>query len=416
MATGADRLPAIARAMELLADTKLAWAVLRGGVDGPGVREIDVLVEPRQAAQLDQLLASVGYARIRVWGHEPHRFFVAYDAGADAWVKLDVITEMTFASGYRLDRRMTRAVLRRRCAVDGYRRLAPADEFWAQLLHSLLDRGWVEPDALGRLQQLLVQSDISEGPMYARLARDPEARDCAVDLVRRGDDAALEALAGRLADCLEATRPAFRAWQRAARMATPVMKAVRRPGLTVAMLGPDGSGKSTLISSLANGFYLPTRAYHLGMYGTHRPRLGPLSRIPGLSTTVQLGRLWLAYAAGAVHRRRGRLVLFDRHGWEALAPARGVGSWKGRLRRVAVARLSPAPDLVLVLDAPPATLYARKQEHSESALAVQRRAYRALVARLAPHGRARLLDAAREPLAVKREATALIWQQFVARR
>jgi thymidylate kinase len=411
----AVRLPAVARAMQALCAAEVDWAVLRGTIDGVGVEEIDLLVSPAHVDLLAALLANAGFARVPVWGHGSHRFFVTYDPQVDRWLKLDVVTRIEFASGRRLRARTTRAALDRRGDANGVARLAPADHFWAQLLHCLLDRGVVRDSDMAELGAL-AERGVLDGPIHGVLARDPWCRDTAVDLVASGDAAGLVGLAPRLAACLDRAGAPARIWGRLARLSTPVMKTMRRPGVTVAMLGPDGAGKSTLIASLARSFYFPVRIYHLGLYGTGRRRLGWFSRLPGVETGYQLARLWLTYGAGAYQRRRGRLVLFDRHGYEALLPARGTTSWKRRLRRVLVGRLSPAPDLVLVLDAPPHLLFARKGEHGEAALATQRAGYRRLAAWLESRGRGRLIDATRDAGTVRREATSLIWEQVVRRR
>src|SRR4029077_12808129 len=66
------------------------------------------------------------------------------------------------------------------------------------------------------------------------------------------------------------------------------------PGMTVAILGPDGAGKSTLAAALGASFILPSRTFYAGMYPAGRRRI----RQPGLTTAAILVRLWrLALAA-----------------------------------------------------------------------------------------------------------------------
>jgi thymidylate kinase len=413
--TPGERLPAVDRAVRSLAAANFAWSILRGSTDGVDVGEIDLLVAPDAAMRLATTLAAAGFARIPTWGHGSHRFYVAYESGPDRWVKLDVVTSLEFRSGHRLPSQVVAAVLGRRMSSGGVPRLHPADEFWAQLLHCLLDRGRLRERDRAELRAL-VANVVDEGPVYDRLAAAARARSVAPELAARGDERGLLQLARPLAACLERAGPMDRARRRAARLLTPLVKAVRRPGITVALLGPDGAGKSTLIRSLATTFYYPARTYYLGLYGAQRPRLGRLSSLPGAELIAQIARLWRVYLLAGYHRRRGRLVLFDRHGYEALLTFRSRPSLKRRLRRILVGRLSPGPDLVLVLDAPPELLHARKAEHDPQALARQRAAYRRLATELERRGRGVLVDATADAAAVRRTATALIWQRVARRR
>jgi hypothetical protein len=63
----------------------------------------------------------------------------------------------------------------------------------------------------------------------------------------------------------------------------------------------------------------------------------------------------------------------------------------------------------MILDAPAALLFARKGEHDVAILDAQRNGYLALAARL--HG-AEVLDATRDPEAVRRDAVARTWRRL----
>lgn len=163
----------------------------------------------------------------------------------------------------------------------------------------------------------------------------------------------------------------------------------RRRGTAIALLGPDGAGKSTLAASLvgALGAETPVRTVYAGPYpaGQRRPSLA------GAGTALVLCRLTWARARAAWHRARGRCVVFDRHPFDArLAPP--STQLRTRLRRGLISRAGHAPDVVLVLDAPAEVLFGRKGEHDIPRLEEQRRRYRAFAA---SHPAAVLLDTTR---------------------
>jgi thymidylate kinase len=197
------------------------------------------------------------------------------------------------------------------------------------------------------------------------------------------------------------------------------VEATVRPGFTVALIGPDGAGKTTVARRLehalpfrvkyvymgvnpdSSNYLLPTtRAVHAlrRRRGAKADTAGPRdSRVPERvlpRTTIQRGRRsarsfvrlanrlaeeWSRAVIASAHRRRGSIVVFDRHfladyyAYDVAAKPRRTAS--RRLHGFILSRLYPRPDLVIYLDAPAEILLARKGEGTLESLERRRREY-----------------------------------------
>jgi len=168
-------------------------------------------------------------------------------------------------------------------------------------------------------------------------------------------------------------------------------------GLDVVFLGPDGAGKSSVVQAVVRqlaGAFARTTCYSFPpalLQRLHRrpegpdplPHAAPLRSWPA-SMLRAVGYWFVYYTLGyfvTVHLAlaRAALVVHDRHLLDALVDPRryryGGPRWLLRL----IWRLVPKSDLVILLDAPPEVLQARKQEVSFAETARQREAYLALV-------------------------------------
>jgi thymidylate kinase len=210
-----------------------------------------------------------------------------------------------------------------------------------------------------------------------------------------------------------------------------------RVGFHVVLLGPDGVGKSTLMEGLrrelagaSSGVSLQTVPPSLRQLrdGTYRVRAmnhsqGSSTRphaLPDHSLALSLLKLgyWLLYYLVFYQftvrpaLARGRLVLHHRYLVDALVdPRRYRYAGPGWILRL-MWRVTPKPDLVIVLDAPPEVIRARKRELPLEEIRRQRAAYRALVDTL-PNGR--LLDAARPIDRTLAEATEIALRSMAER-
>lgn len=180
----------------------------------------------------------------------------------------------------------------------------------------------------------------------------------------------------------------------------------RRHGLTVAVLAPDGAGKSTLVTALAPSLPWPTATGYLGLEGGRFARRR--RRVPGLGLAARLSYAWVTHGRTRRLRRGGGVVLYDRHPCEFLT-APEPSSAMGRTRRTVLAHSLPRPDLVLVLDTEPEVLFARKPEHPLPHVVAARERYLAL-ARSLPG--AVVIDAGRRPEDVVATARAAITQAY----
>ena len=183
-----------------------------------------------------------------------------------------------------------------------------------------------------------------------------------------------------------------------------VQRCLRPTGLHIVFLGPDGSGKSSVISAvsqqLAQAFRRveyrhlhPGRPSGSGGQAVDDPHgQAPRGRAGSLA---KLLHFWSRYAVGGLLwlypcRVCSTLTIFDRYYQDLLAdPARyRYDASLGFAARLG--RLLPQPDIVFILDAPAEVLQARKQEVSFAESARQRNAYLTLVGEFR---RAHVIDA-----------------------
>jgi thymidylate kinase len=194
---------------------------------------------------------------------------------------------------------------------------------------------------------------------------------------------------------------------------------VSRRGFTVALIGPDGAGKTTVARRLEAALPFRVEYLYMGVNPDSSNRLLPTTRVvralrrrrgarpdvapptgsrageptaprgrmqSGLRSARSFVRLanrlaeeWHRALVATVHRQRGEVVVFDRHffadyyAYDVAAKPRRTAS--RRLHGFILARLYPKPDLVIYLDAPAEVLLERKGEGTLESLERRRREY-----------------------------------------
>lgn len=222
-----------------------------------------------------------------------------------------------------------------------------------------------------------------------------------------------------------------------------------RAGFTVALIGPDGAGKTTVARALEAALPFPVEYLYMGvnpdssnhlLFTTRavhafRRRRGARPDTAGprdheeteavsskgfarrsLRSARSFARLanrlaeeWHRALLAALHRRRGEVVVFDRHffadyfAYDIAASPRRTAS--RRLHGFILSRLYPKPDLVIYLDAPAEILFERKGEGTVESLERRRREYLELGKTL---DRFAVVDASRSVEAVTRDVAAEI--------
>jgi thymidylate kinase len=182
----------------------------------------------------------------------------------------------------------------------------------------------------------------------------------------------------------------------------------------VALIGPDGAGKTTLTQMLQSSGLLPFRYLYMGVemsasnvalptsrlaawlrrrvrgaVGARRAQAHPTSaassqRQGGRSRARATARLanrlceeWYRQLVSWHYQLRGYVVLYDRHFLFDFSPeiSPQPRSLEQRVHSWCLTHLYPRPDLVIYLDAPGAVLFARKGESTIAELERRRQGF-----------------------------------------
>lgn len=187
---------------------------------------------------------------------------------------------------------------------------------------------------------------------------------------------------------------------------------------TVALIGPDGAGKSTMLEEITARSAFPVKRIYMGIRLESSNIVLPTTRLllyfrkirassaDGLSNTTKnagrsgsivsktlsrirsvllllnlIAETWFRQMVAWYYQRRGYLVLFDRHfiaDYHAFIHADPhLADYAGtRLHQYLLHHYYPRPDVVICLDAPAEVLVARKPELPIERIELLREGYR----------------------------------------
>ncbi len=314
----------------------------------------------------------------------------------------------------------------RRLHSNGFYVPSTAHEFAYSLVKRLNKRSFNREHGY-RLHRLYVEDRIECGRMIARFCRGPEGS-AIVRMASANDWTEMNrSVEPFRAAMLRSQKETFA--EKAKALPGNALSLLRRmmqpTGCWIAFMGPDGCGKSMVIHAVSGEFAPSFRTvgyFHLRpkLVGRKATSQGPVTDPHGqpprgaVASIAKVIDLWLDYTFGYVARIlpgviRTELVLFDRCFYDLLADSKRIryGGPPWLLRTAA--RLSPGPDLVILLDAPPEVLRSRKQEVPLEEVVRQRAAYLDL-ARTLPS--AVVVNAAQPAADVIRDALAAILEHL----
>lgn len=199
----------------------------------------------------------------------------------------------------------------------------------------------------------------------------------------------------------------------------------RRRTFSIALIGPDGAGKTTIARLLPERLPMRTTYLYMGVAAESSNRLLPTTRVieaikarrkaaraasaagPATMTPVpsrrrrrggplktavkavgaglrlgnRVAEEWYRQGLAWSHQARGEVVLFDRHfyiDYHAADIAGAPTSGRRRIHGWMLGHVYPRPDLVVYLDAPAEVLLARKGEGTLESIARRQADYRSL--------------------------------------
>jgi len=409
----------------LVLDDSIPYCVLHGWQWWPNdlSGDLDMAIAPQHLSALERSLQAQDEGRpVQLLQHEASGFYFVLACEGEQGIDFMLVDA---ATDYRRDGRVfftANELLTGRCRQNGLWVASPQVEFGYLLVKKVL-KGAIATHQQQRLWALMQELNEGARAMTKRLFG-PKLGDCVLEWIATQSWTALEHHVPRLQRALlwqalwRDPLNLLRYWiPEGARM----WRRWRYPtGLFIAVLGPDGAGKSALIERLRAdlaGAFRRSAVFHLQpdilrqkedegpVTAPHAKPLHPL-----WLSLLKIPYYLLDYGLGYTLRVRPQLVrstlvLFDRYYDDVLVDSRryryGGPSWLVHWLQRAI----PRPDLFLILDAPAEQLLQRKQELPGPELQRQRVGYHRLAT---GYQNAYVLNTSAPVAEVARQASAVI--------
>jgi thymidylate kinase len=283
-----------------------------------------------------------------------------------------------YREGTRLWLHPKQVLASRRLSQNGFWIPAPAVEFEYYFIKRI-DKGSVEARHLQQFARLLTEDPAGCQDAMARLMP-PHLAASILEAIAACDVPWFTRQGGQLRAALQATPPREgvlqRLWNRMNEWRRLAARFIRPTGLVIAVLGPDGCGKTTLIEHIEQELapvFRRVRRFHLrphfGRVSDSSPVTEPHAQKPRgwLASTMKVFLFLIDYWVGWLRwvypaKVHSNLVIFDRYYHDMLVDPARYRLPRGFFLHRLLAGLVPKPDIWLVLHAPPEVLVARKGE------------------------------------------------------
>ena len=409
--TGVHQLPA--SVSTALTDGRIDWTLLQMAAgNGAPAADAVILLRSTDVAAFGDLVRAAGFVELP-GARGSSRCYAALERAAARFLSLRVTSRIDLGRNGEFRTAFAAGVLERSVRTPEGFVPSPEDGFWLLLLRCLLEDGGILPEHRGSLLAGVRGARVdSEIPRVL----DGVLRPAGIGAVALRTWAATE----EWAELARAAEPLRNGWHRVSpprrwpsrrdfgRERRGNRLSPGRRGLSVAVLGPDGAGKSTLAEGIEHTFPVPVVKVYMGLWksGDDARTVAQLREI-----AARPFRAWFRFASAKAHQFRGRLVVFDRYVYDARLPPSPPAVTAKRIYFWFLSRACPPPDLALLLDLPGAVSYARKGENSAEENEAARQGFLALRDELRLH----VLDATRSSEEVLGDALEVIWAACLAR-
>jgi len=414
-------------------DKNVIYCVLSGYEGLPEVyksNDIDILVSKRNLHEASNILKSVlkdhgsGYYVLHKYnGRHTYIFFFQ---GIGGWVresiKIDLFINFEFRGRVFLSSReiLNNIILHKNLYIP-----CVMHQAYIGVVKGILKGGIAWKKYMARIQGGLADNAVGMEFLLRRIFREKTTKSL-VSYLRAGDTECIEKIRKRM--IYETYTNSFLKhpirfpWNLISYFYIRLGNMLKPPNYMIAVLGPDGSGKSTLIEKMNVHFQDLFKVDSDGVKVFHiRPGLFPTitellkkkshsAEKPSLlreawhtpSSTLSVVRLlcfWADYVLGYFVKilpelGRYHLVVLDRYYYDLLIdPSRYKIRLPHRVMKAFLVVL-PTPDIVFVLDAPPEIIYPRKRELNEVTIGILLNEYRNLKNEI---GNVHILQAANSP-------------------